>query len=311
MLIHHLNCATLRPLGGRRVNGERPPFRSARMVCHCLLIETDEKLVLVDSGFGLTDIERLSHLRQALCPRPRLHPTDTARRQIRRHAYAKFGTRPRLDVAETAVRQVSSLGYSPADVTDVVLTHLDLDHAGGLPDFPGARVHVHQAEFDFVMSVSESSERSIHRFRYWPYQWAHSPEWVTYRPSELEQWFGFGGVRELDGLPGMVLIPLAGHSPGHSGVAIRVGELSSARKSGSRWLLHAADAYFDHREVDPVSPRSTPGLSGFQKRFAFDNQARRKNRARLRELIVEHGDLIEMFCSHDPVEFDRYLPGPE
>ncbi len=34
------------------------------------------------------------------------------------------------------------LGYSINDVRHIILTHLDLDHAGGLHDFPNAAVHV-------------------------------------------------------------------------------------------------------------------------------------------------------------------------
>jgi glyoxylase-like metal-dependent hydrolase (beta-lactamase superfamily II) len=304
MRIHHLNCGTLLPLGGRRINGNRLPFLTARMVCHCLLIETDRGLVLVDSGLGLTDIGRLSRLRAAIRPRPRLGPADTARRQVTRHAYAMFVIRPRLDPAETAVRQVPEFGSSPDDVRDIVLTHLDLDHAGGLPDFPAARVHVHEREYSAAMSAAKSAERSIHRFRYWPYQWAHGPEWVTY--TEGESWFGFEGVRELEGLSDIALVPLPGHSPGHCGVAVRVGDRESRTPSRAPWLLHAADAYFDHREIDPVAPHSTPGVASFQNWLEFDASARRNNRARLRELAGTHGDQVEMFCSHDPVEFDRY-----
>ena len=46
------------------------------------------------------------------------------------------------DAEETAFRQVSLLGYSPQDVRYIVLTHLHLDHSGGLSDFPWADVHV-------------------------------------------------------------------------------------------------------------------------------------------------------------------------
>lgn len=35
----------------------------------------------------------------------------------------------------------------------------------------------------------------------------------------------------------------------------------AALLSARPWLLHAEDAYFDHREVDPVAPHSTPGVA--------------------------------------------------
>src|SRR5215472_6640085 len=37
-----------------------------------------------------------------------------------------------LEPGETATRQIACLGYSPKDVRHIVLTHLDLDHTGGL-----------------------------------------------------------------------------------------------------------------------------------------------------------------------------------
>jgi glyoxylase-like metal-dependent hydrolase (beta-lactamase superfamily II) len=55
--------------------------------------------------------------------------------------------RPRLVEEETAVAQVRALGHDPADVTDIVLTHMDFDHVGGLGDFPQATVHVYAADW--------------------------------------------------------------------------------------------------------------------------------------------------------------------
>src|SRR4051812_49098649 len=223
MRIHHLNCGTLRPLGGRRVNGDQPPWRAARMVCHCLLVETERGLVLVDTGFGLEDVGRLSSLRASVAGGPT---------QLIRYGYSAFVLRPPLDPAETAVHQVAALGHDPRDVTDVVLTHMDLDHAGGLPDFPAARVHVSRAEHDFATTAAPSSRSPVHRFRYWQYQWAHGPNWVTYGGSADasdasdasdggsaggDRWFNFGGVRELDDLPGIALVPLPGHTAGQCG----------------------------------------------------------------------------------------------
>jgi glyoxylase-like metal-dependent hydrolase (beta-lactamase superfamily II) len=48
---------------------------------------------------------------------------------------------------ETAL---DGLGFTPADVTDVVLTHGHGDHIGALGLFPGARVHALEAEVDLV-----------------------------------------------------------------------------------------------------------------------------------------------------------------
>ena len=303
MRIHHLNCGTLRPLGRRRVNGNGLPFQFGRMVCHCLLIERDRSLVLVDTGFGLDDIsERRFPIGSWLLPSRQHGPAASSPKlKRRRDAYTRYLTRARFDAEETAARQVARLGYSADDVRDLVLTHLDSDHAGGLRDFPAAKIHVHQREYD----AARNPETPLERFRYWSHQWSHRPDWATYGASDGDGWFGFAAVRELEGLSDIALVPLPGHTRGHCGVAVQLG---SDERDGNRaaWLLHAGDSYFFHGEVNPVAPRSTPALAAVQARFQVDSRARRDNQERLRELIGARGDQIKIFCSHDPVEFERF-----
>ena len=56
MKVHHLNCCSMRPYNERLIHGFGSWIASGRMVAHCLLIETNDGLVLVDSGLGLDDL---------------------------------------------------------------------------------------------------------------------------------------------------------------------------------------------------------------------------------------------------------------
>jgi glyoxylase-like metal-dependent hydrolase (beta-lactamase superfamily II) len=103
-----------------------------------------------------------------------------------------------------------------------------------------------------------------------------------------------------------LLVPLAGHSRGHTAVAVRA---ETTTGSGPQWLLHAGDAYFFHGEIDPVHPRTPPGLRLFQTVLAADGKARRHNQARLRGLAAEHGTQVEIFSAHDPQEMPSPLAG--
>lgn len=278
MRVHHLNCATMCPFGGRLVSGEGALFAPAKMVCHCLLIETNAGLVLVDTGLGLDD---LAH------PRERL-------------AELVWLVRPRLDPEETAIRQIERAGFRADDVRHVVLTHLDVDHAGGLPDFPRAKIHIHDAE----LAAATALASRIERMRYRTAQWAHGPDWVRHTPRG-EPWYGFQCVRQMEGLPPEVLlVPLAGHTRGHCAIAVDTGGASG----GPRWLLHAGDAYFFRGEIDPVSPRCPAGLDVFQRILEMDRGARLGNQRRLRELARDHAGDVAIFCAHDPVELERFDP---
>src|SRR5260370_25790050 len=154
MRTHHLNTGTMCPIGRRFVNGTGGLFERARMVCHCLLIETNDGLALVDTGIGLDDIAQ---------------PGRLGRRWLRQ-------TAPRLDPAETAVQQVKSSGYSPGDVRPLLLTHLDRDNAGGIPAFPKAQVHVHRREHEMAVLHKIAAPKG----RYIAEQWQHRPDLKFY-----------------------------------------------------------------------------------------------------------------------------------
>ncbi|MBI2605507.1 MAG: MBL fold metallo-hydrolase [Deltaproteobacteria bacterium] len=267
--IHHLNCATLCPVGGLLING--PP---ARMVCHCLLLETNAGLVLVDTGLGARDIEDATRLPAA---------------------FRKL-TRPVLDPAETALAQVNRLGFNPADVRHIALTHLDVDHAGGIADFPRAAVHVFADEHRAAVALATAKDRLRygHRLR------RLEVSWKLYEPAG--KWFGLDCAGALEGLSdGVVLVSLKGHSAGHAGVAVR---------DGKGWLLHAGDAFFYWAEMDLKRPRCTAGLELHQRVACCDHEARIESAERLRELLSSHGSEVRLFCAHDPTEFEQFSRPP-
>jgi glyoxylase-like metal-dependent hydrolase (beta-lactamase superfamily II) len=268
MRIHHLNCGSFRPLGGRLVAGTGSPFAPGRMVCHCLLLETDSGLVLVDTGIGLSDVARPQRLGRTFLTI----------------------TRPLLEESETAARQVVQLGYQVEDVRHIVLTHLDLDHASGLGDFPHAKVHVYEQEFQAALHPLTSQERQ----RYRSVQWAHNPDWVRHATAG-DSWRGFSAVRELPGLPPTILlVPLAGHTRGHAGVAI---------EGDDGWLLHAGDAYFAHGQM-AADPSCPPFLHVFQILMQTDRTTRLYNVQRLRELAM--GGEVDVFSAHDESELTSH-----
>jgi glyoxylase-like metal-dependent hydrolase (beta-lactamase superfamily II) len=272
MRVHHLNATTMCLPGGRLFIGNGDgPLTGARMVCHCLLIESPAGLVLVDTGLGLEDMQAPS------------------RRSVRRQM-SLLGAR--FDLEDTVVRQLERLGFRREDVRHIILTHMDLDHAGALSDFPHATVHLYAPEHAAGMAPSTLQERA----RYFQVQWAHGPRWATYEPQG-EPWFGFECVRQLEGLPPEVLlVTLVGHTRGHCAVAV---------DTGSRWLLHAGDAYFFHGEIHGSPPHCPPGPRLMQRIFEHDRPQRLHNQERLRELVRQHSAQVEVFCAHDLSEWER------
>jgi len=236
------------------------------------LVEAADGLVLVDTGFGTDDVRN---------PRQLTRPFTAA-------------LRPRLQLSETALSQVRDLGFDPADVRHVVLTHVDVDHAGGLPDFPEAQIHVFDREREAML---DPPLRERARYRVGAAHWAHGPRWVTHA-LEGDEWLGFESVRVLPGSDDeILLIPLPGHSLGHAGIAVR-------QEQG--WLLHCGDAYFHHDEIR-IPARCPPGLRAFQALVQANGRLRHQNQERLRELTQRQPGGVELICSHDPTELDHTL----
>jgi glyoxylase-like metal-dependent hydrolase (beta-lactamase superfamily II) len=196
MSIHLLNCFTC--------NAHWPSNLKTGMAC--LLIETDQGPVLLDTGLGLDDYA---------------HPTWFTN-------FFRIITEMPFDPNEAAVHRIQKLGYQPEDVKHILLTHMHFDHISGLPDFPHAKVHVHRREYD-----SFTDGKTLHwtDAAYIPRYIAHRPEFVLYDKVD-SKWYHFDAIR-LPFAPEMYFIPLFGHSQGHCGVAI---------KTTSGWFFHAGDA---------------------------------------------------------------------
>jgi glyoxylase-like metal-dependent hydrolase (beta-lactamase superfamily II) len=178
----------------------------------CLLVGTDQGPVLVDTGLGLHDY-------RSPTLKVRLFRLD-------------FGSSH--DPNSTAVRQIARLGFSPQEVKHIVMTHLHFDHAGGLPDFPHAKVHVHRREYEAVMRP-----RTWLELAYDSTDFVHGPSWVLYEHIDAT-WLDFEAIR-LPFIPEMYLVPLFGHTKGHCGVAVQ---------DGSHWVFHCADALPTNAQFD-------------------------------------------------------------
>jgi glyoxylase-like metal-dependent hydrolase (beta-lactamase superfamily II) len=195
MNIHFLNCFTC--------NARIPSSWHTGTLC--ILVETRQGLVLIDTGPGTQDY---------------IHPPGILRT-------FQVITKVPMDKNETAIKQLSRLGYKPEDLKHIVLTHMHFDHCGGISDFPDATVHVNQTEYEaFIGRPQQFTDLA-----YVHHHVAHHPKLTLYS-TQGETWFGLPAIR-LPFQPEMWLVPLYGHTRGHCGVAILTDD---------GWLFHVADA---------------------------------------------------------------------
>ncbi len=247
-------------------------FRKGIGVLHCLLIDSGDGLVLVDTGYGLGDYAR---------------PTPFVK--LFNRVIGLVG-----DPEETAIRQIQAFGYDPQEVKHIFLTHMHLDHTGGLPDFPNAQVHVYEPEYQRAV-VNRSFDSIVYIERHWK----HSPTWVTHR-LEQDTWQGLPCTPtvKINNLK-LFFVPTTGHSIGHCMVVVHLPD--------DRWLVHAGDTYIFHGQIQPDKPFFPRYFRLFRPLFyltrvirsfyLFDDS--------LRRLQQELEGQITIFCAHDPHEFSR------
>jgi glyoxylase-like metal-dependent hydrolase (beta-lactamase superfamily II) len=153
---------------------------------HSFVLERPNGLIAIDTGLSP----------RVRSPRPRLQ--------------RRFVPDPRFEVEiDEAMR---AQGLDPGDVRQVVLTHLDWDHAGGLAHFPNAEVLVHRPEHEFAATFQG-------RMRYEPKLWppAFSP---TLYDLDPEPFGPFPSSKAVGDDGNIRLVPIPGHSIGQVGVIV-------------------------------------------------------------------------------------------
>ena len=275
--IHHLNCGTMRSIGyfpfsTMPVFGRGKLFGRGVAVIHCLLVDSGDGLILVDAGYGIQDYR---------------HPTFIVR------AFNRVISLDR-DEAQTAVRQVAALGYQPEDVKHIFLTHMHLDHSGGIADFPQAQMHVYEPEYEMAVHGTGL----LARF-YIDQHWAHGPDWVVHQLVS-DQWHGLDCTPTVTiGEVEVFMLPMVGHTPGLSAVVIHLPD--------ERWLIHAGDSYGYHGLIDPEGPFYPPYHRLFYPMFSVYpvTASMFKHDHKFRRLRRELGDRLDVFNAHDPHDYER------
>jgi N-acyl homoserine lactone hydrolase len=159
------------------------------------------------------------------------------------HPYIRWEVAFRIDREEEIGPQLRTLGIGPRDVKRVVLTHLHMDHDGGLAHFPHSKILVAPGEL-------RTASGWIGRMRgYLPNRW---PSWFDPVSLDLvlEPFGSFSGCRRLTEAGDVVAVATPGHTANHLSVLVQEDEIT---------LFLAGDTSYDERlmlagRVDGVSP---------------------------------------------------------
>jgi glyoxylase-like metal-dependent hydrolase (beta-lactamase superfamily II) len=201
MRIHALETGLVRLDGGAMFGVVPKPLWEKRipadarnripLALRCLLVETPDALVLVETGLGNKENEKFLDI----------YGVDNAPSDSR--------------YPDRLQEAIAAAGFSAADVSIVVDTHLHFDHAGGNTyrdgdgeirlSFPNATYHVQRGEWEWAHRANERTSAS-------------------YLPHNFDPVMDAGRLKLLEGdgeiIPGVSVYRTPGHCPHHQSVLV-------------------------------------------------------------------------------------------
>lgn len=159
------------------------------------LIDHPEGIIVVDTGQGAHLLESGKSL----------------------HPYVRWEVAFRIDREQEIGPQLRARGIGLRDVKRVVLTHLHMDHDGGLAHFPNSEILVAPGELQTASGL-------LGRLRgYLPHRW---PTWFDPKPLKLatESFGPFMASRRLTEAGDVVAVATPGHTADHISVVVSDGD---------------------------------------------------------------------------------------
>jgi N-acyl homoserine lactone hydrolase len=237
----------------RRWSGPRP--------INAYVIEHADGLVLFDTGQDRASVTDAGYL-----------PKGLAGLLNRRLA--------RFDIApdQTLAAQLASIGYDIADVHTAVLSHLHVDHVGGLPGLTHASIVTSRAERQTLdRPLAQLNGLMRDRILLPGLRW----QLITPQPTDDPSLAPFTAAHDLCGDGSLILLPTPGHTPGSLSLLVR--------RPGSPPLLMVGDLTF---EVDLMEHEHVPGI-GQHRQLRDSTRKINMIRARYPDLVVlaahDHG----------------------
>jgi N-acyl homoserine lactone hydrolase len=187
---------------------------------------------------------------------------------------AKLLFEVRMDHDQALRFQLPARGVRPASVAMVILTHLHVDHASAVVEFPQATFVVDQREWE--AAAGHGARQGYHHR-----QFDHAFDWrtVDYEAEPVESFAGFAHTLDLLGDGSIRLMSTPGHTPGHQSVLLRTADGE---------VLVAGDAAYTERELRGAA----------QPLVVYDDHLRRRSLAEIRR-YAEQTPGAKVILSHD------------
>jgi glyoxylase-like metal-dependent hydrolase (beta-lactamase superfamily II) len=174
-----------------------------------------------------------------------LHPSVAAKPSENMGRIPARFTRPHVEPGQDLPAQLRERGIEARELPMVVMTHLHLDHASGISEFPNSTFVVSAPEWHAATTDSRPLLRS---YRPAQYDYVFDYRTLSYAGERIASYSTFGRTFDLFGDGSVRLAFTPGHSAGHQSLIARLRD---------RDLVIAGDAIFTLGQLGdaPEPPR--------------------------------------------------------
>ena len=190
---------------------------------------------------------------------------------------AAGATEGRATATRTLKSQLAEIGYKPADITYLVLSHNHFDHSANANSFAGSTWLVQRAEHDWMFPAAPRAEPLAGAERY-----------SALRASRTVL---LDGDHDVFGDGSVVILSTPGHTPGHQSLLVRLPKTGPVILSGD--MVHFEENWINRR----VPARNYNREQSLQ---SMDKVA-----------AVLSKDSAKLWINHDKTQSDRIPRAPD
>ena len=210
-----------------------------------------------------------------------LHPSVASKPEANLgRTMANFG-RPELAPGQDLPAQLRARGIDPKSIRLVVMTHLHIDHASGMSEFPGATFVLTEEEWH---AATTDSRPLLQGYRPAHYDYAFDYRTLSYSGERISSYSTFGRTFDLFGDGSVRLASTPGHSAGHQSVICRLHD---------RDFVIAGDAFYT---LDQLKGGPEPARP-------YDRHTWRRSMRELQHFSRQYPQAV-IVSGHDPFHWE-------
>ena len=147
--------------------------------------------------------------------------------------------KPQMEASDAVPAQLRGLGIEPSEIRTVVMTHLHVDHASAMSEFPAATFVFSRQEWEAATTVSRPA---IHGYVRRQFDHAFDYRWIDFETSrDVDSYATFGRAVDLFGDGSVRLVYTPGHTLGHLSVVLRLSGREALLTADAAYTRHAID----------------------------------------------------------------------